>query len=1090
MKKTLLFNLALMATFAGNAYAATQVTEAEIKQMTDKTSWTRGSVHDPSITYATVDGVKNYYVFGSHMGVDKTTDLKNWSVVTYETTTSTLFCDANGNVCSYADAYSTNKVTSVKNYAGKTVNWGNFDIHAYQGSINDFTVAGNQWAPDIIYNPNMKKWCYYMSLNGSKWNSAIVLFTSDNVEGPYQYQGPIVFSGFNVTTNAATDYTKTDMQIALGSLSSLPSRYNVGDQWGTYWPHAIDPGVFFDANGELWMNYGSWSGGIYILKLDKNTGLRDYTYTYTSDYDSKKASVTSDPYFGKKLGGGYYVSGEGSYIEKIGTYYYLFISYGFYSPEGGYEMRVFRSTNPDGPYTDYTGESAIYTKYLMNYGTKATTNRGMKIMGGYQWEGMSVAEIAQGHNSALLDEDGKAYLVCHTKFNDGTAGHALRVHQLFVNQDGWITAAPHEYNDLNDNATMNSVATQSYFSKNEIVGTYSFILHKYKVDYANYEYTKPVNITLNSDGSVSGSYTGTWSLTNGTSYITLTLGGVTYKGEVVPGSIDATNYPVVAITAMSTSNGVNIWASKLTDKGCIAKDVATIQEKVSDGDDVYSDLSLGSGTGSNGSTYSWTSSNTSIITNDGSVASPKEDTPVKLTLTISKGDYTYTKDYTVTAKAGGFSDADISTGLVAYYNFDNNLINQYNTSSVGTANAQASGTKPTYDSDSEHGTVLHQYFGYNDASSISYTTFDNPLKGQSLTGATVSAWIKRLDTDAWDAIWSFCDGSFGNVNSRLYLTGNTYMGFNNGSGTWFDYNHPNTGSYNIIPANKWALVTFSFNTNGFDLYIDGKKVADQATYEGWGASGSINYQDVLNHLSSSTNVYLGYGSFWGSNATLFDDLLIWNRALSATDVARLYVAETDGESLMPGQIASGDTAVLKKRGAGGSNQTLKIDSALVDYYYEWENATGVIVNGLPNGITATIDKANKKVTFSGVAKDTAGTYKYTITTTGVNPNITLERTITIVDPSDKTGIDNIAADGRLKVYPNPTDGEINIQFQSAEGNATLSVMNLSGQTLQQETIKTANGISTYKFNLKVANGTYIVVVKTANNIWHQTIVKK
>ena len=167
------------------------------------------------------------------------------------------------------------------------------------------------------------------------------------------------------------------------------------------------------------------------------------------------------------------------------------------------------------------------------YGTKATTNRGMKLMGGYQWDVMNIAEIAQGHNSALLDEDGKAYVIYHTKLNNRTAEHQLRVHQLFVNQDGWITAAPHEYNSKNDVATVASVASQSYFSKAELAGTYDFILHKYNVDYANYEYTKPVKVTLNTDGTVSGSQTGKWSVKDGCSYITLTLNNVSYNGVVV-----------------------------------------------------------------------------------------------------------------------------------------------------------------------------------------------------------------------------------------------------------------------------------------------------------------------------------------------------------------------------------------------------------------------------------------------------------------------------------------------------------------------------------------------------------------------------
>ncbi len=1077
--KQLLSTLFAFATLT--AGAATPVTDAEINKINEATNWRRGSVHDPSITYTNVNGTKTYYVFGSHMDANKTTDFKNWTPVTSERTDSKLFCDVNGNICSYDKAYTTNKVTSAKNYEGKMVNWGNFNIPAYQGAINNMTVRGNQWAPDMIYNPVMKKWCYYMSLNGEKWNSAIVLFTSNNIEGPFQYQGPIIFSGFNVTDNAATDWTKTDMKMAFNA-TSLPDRYKVGGKWGDNWPHAIDPGVFYDEKGDLWMNYGSWSGGIYVIKLDKNTGLRDYTYKYASDYDSKKAAVTTDAYFGKKIAGGCYVSGEGSYIEKIGKYYYLFMSYGFYSPEGGYEMRVFRSENPDGPYTDHKGESAMYTRYLMNYGTKAGTNRGMKIMGGYQWAGMSVAEIAQGHNSALMDEDGNAMLFYHTKLNNGTIAHQLRVHQLFVNQDGWITAAPHEYNRDFDVATTSTVGKQTHCSKAEIEGTYNFILHKYNVDYANYEYVKPVNITLNANGTVSGAYTGTWKVTEGTSYISMTLNNVTYNGVAVPGCLDATNVPTVSITAMSTSNGVNVWASKLSGKACIAKDVAAMQSlQFRDGDDVYSNLAFTKQTTANGCNIVWSSSNTDVIDNEGNVTPQDTDTPVKLTAKLQKGDFEYTKTVTVNVKAGGLANADIASGIVAYYNFDNNLVNQYNEKQVGTANAQASGTKPSFDKDSQRGTVLHQYFGYDDAKSISYTTFANPLAGQQLTGATVSAWVNRLDGDQWDALWAFTDGSFGNVNSRFYLTGNTYIGYNDGNGTWFDYNHPDAAKPNTIPEKEWALVTISYNSNGFDIYINGKFAANQSRYAAYNSSGAIDYKVVLQHLSKATNFYLGYGSFWGSTPALFDDLIIWNRALSAADVARLYEVETTGKSLLPGEIANADTAKLIKHGAGKSEQTIGLDSVLVEFYYEWENATGVTVSGLPNGITATIDKNAKRVTFSGTANDQVGEYVYTITTTGPNENVTIERTITLIDPTDKTGTGTVKTTEPL-LYPNPTDGEVNLVYYTEM--AQVTIFNNYGQVV----CKQALGNSQNAINIDLRPGIYTVKVESASGIWHKQLI--
>ena len=63
-------------------------------------------------------------------------------------------------------------------------------------------------------------------------------------------------------------------------------------------------------------------------------------------------------------------------------------------------------------------------------------------------EGIGTVEVAQGHNSAMVDDDGKMYLVYHTRFQSDSGtneGHQIRVHQIFENDNGWLVAAPYEY---------------------------------------------------------------------------------------------------------------------------------------------------------------------------------------------------------------------------------------------------------------------------------------------------------------------------------------------------------------------------------------------------------------------------------------------------------------------------------------------------------------------------------------------------------------------------------------------------------------------------------------------------------------------
>ena len=547
-------------------------------------SLTRVSVHDPSVVYEPTS--KLYYIFGTHRGLARSKDMMVWSSTTYSfglaneagKVTTTLTSTGKD----FSKFFKTN-MTKTLTIGGEEKTFGNFDVYAWSAAAaNNYDIDGNMWAPDIIYNEKMKKWCLYFSINGDSWASSIVLLTADKITGPYVYQGPVVFSGFGNTSNANLSYKKTDLELVLGEQKSLPSRYNLGSKWGNRFPNCIDPCVFFDEDGKLWMTYGSWSGGIWMLELDEETGLRDYDVQYK--VAGSGDGVTSDPYFGKKIAGGFYVSGEGSYIEYINGYYYLFLSYGFMlsalpsdTDAGGYQMRVFRSEKPDGPYKDAKGTSAVYDKYAKNFGPQSDT-RGVNIFGAYdQWGFMSLGEREQGHNSIIAAQDGRTYLVYHTRFQDESQGHAVRVHQVFQNQDGWLVAAPFEYTGESvksaDIAATQQVATES------ISGTYKLLIHEYGLDYhwGKQEVATPKDITLHADGSISGDKKGKWETVDGTSYINLTVAGTVYKGVMVDQVMESntTAWPTtsfsatkknktVAFTAVAKS-GVTIWGYRSGD---------------------------------------------------------------------------------------------------------------------------------------------------------------------------------------------------------------------------------------------------------------------------------------------------------------------------------------------------------------------------------------------------------------------------------------------------------------------------------------------------------------------------------------------
>lgn len=686
MKKLLFSIMSLMAM--NGAMAQTPVGDNDLANAyATQTITGRIAVHDPSIVMDVTGSNANnplYYIYGSHLGRAYTYASGNYQIwKTFKTgeenvgTSNSLFADVNGKLVNFKDAYSTQMVKKVKNYKGEEVDFPNFDAHAWQAKGNN--VKGMQWAPDVIYNKTMKKWCMYMSLNGDNWCSTIVCFiSSDGLEGPWIYQGPVVCSGFsgryahNVFA-ASGDWKNTDLAIATGC-TSLPQRYNT-DKWSLYGPNCIDPCVFYDDDDNLWMSYGSWFAGIFMIKLDKENGLRDYTYTYpyqvkgvTTTAGAADANATSDPYFGKKIAGGWGVSGEASYIQKVGKYYYLFMSYGGLTAAGGYQIRVFRSEKPDGPYKDCltsTGIGAVYDKARVNFGADANRDEGVKLFGNYQWETMPNAELAQGHNSAIVDHKGRALIVYHTRFMNRGEEHEVRVHQLFVNQDGWLVAAPYEFSG--ETYTDNDIATQQLYDATEVAGDYQIIAHPYRQNTAAMAYEKPVTIHLNADGSISGEYTGKWELVSGTSYINLTLKGVAtakaevkFKGVLTEQTIDYTNIKALCFTALSSSDGLatsgsaslqtrglSIWGSKADAKAAIKYTLDKISVPFADGATLNSKPILPT-EGHLGATVSWKSSDPSILTDDGVV---KGKGKVIMTMTISKDGYEYTKDYTLNIDA-------------------------------------------------------------------------------------------------------------------------------------------------------------------------------------------------------------------------------------------------------------------------------------------------------------------------------------------------------------------------------------------------------------------------------------------------------
>lgn len=836
----------------------------------------RVSVHDPSIVYE--EATKRYYIFGTHKAGAYTTNLQSW------TQANPKWKVGSNNNAANKDAFVTPAVKKVMK-GEKEVDFPKFNAVNWAGRTDaTYNVDGNMWAPDVLWNPTMQKWCMYLSINGDAWHSSIVLLTADKITDAWEYQGPVVISGFD---NGSHSYKDTDVELVLGTLSSLPARYN--SPWAhtskPSLPNNIDPCVFFDEEGKLWMAYGSWSGGIFMLELNEENGLRDYDVTYSG--------AGGDPYFGKRIAGGYYVSGEGAYIEHIGNYYYLFVTYGYLSSDGGYEMRVFRSKKPDGPYVDSQNRSAVFSNYVMNYGKNGDT-RGEKLMGSYnKWGFMTVGECAQGHNSIIAAHDGRTYLVYHTRFNNGTEGFQERVHQVFVNEKGWLVAAPFEYNGETQTDEQN--ASQQLYQASEVPGKWQVLVHRYGMDYKNKEEVLPVEVELLADGTITGDLKGKWTLTDGTTYIQVTLGGTTYYGVLTEQQMEPTTIKALCFTA-AANTGVNAWGYKIREKYQLARQLNTQTIPVSNGRRISGNTDLYGIDVLTNVNLEWTSSEPAIISNEGlyNPTGVEENTPVELTIKEWAGDYYWQHTYKVTAQKDSIPDSDYKSGMLAYYNFDETpIVNQLNTEQTATLKRLSPAEKPKLETHRmRNGQVLHQFTANQDGR-FSYAEMENPLYGRDLgEGMTIAFWVHPNDGNLWNSIWTFYDAS---LKTRLFMTPNAYVGFNNGT-DYVDINDAERAT-NYLTSNDWNHVVVTLSpTAGLTIYVNGAlKASSNYTYRGSiggeeiTKKAGVDFQLFTDFVKNCQKFYLGYGSFWSSADMLFDDLMIYDRLLDAKEIRGLYM---------------------------------------------------------------------------------------------------------------------------------------------------------------------------------------------------------
>ncbi|HEU5134023.1 MAG TPA: glycoside hydrolase family 43 protein [Steroidobacteraceae bacterium] len=450
-------------------------------------SFVNASVHDPSVIKVGAE----YWVFGSHLAAARSTDLMNW----------TLVADGVNN----ANPLFTNVLTTLQ----QTFTW---------SQVNDL------WAPDVVKLASNKFYFYYDSCRGDSPLSALGVAVADSINGPYTNPQQFLRSGMQgLSDDGITNY---DARVH---------------------PNVVDPHTFFDATGNLWMVYGSYSGGIFILAMNETTGLPE-----------------SGQGYGRHLSGGNHARIEGAYVlhNPQTGFYYLFTSFGGLAANGAYNIRVARSQAPDGPYFDAAGTdmATVRGNPAVLFDDAPIAPHGQKLMGNHEFAlaagetGAAPGYVSPGHNSAYYDAGlGKYFLIFHTRFPGRGEQHEIRVHELLFNSQGWPVVAPFRYAPH----SMSPTPVVAEITNADVPGAYKVIDHGEDMSAT----VKPSQaIRLNADGTMSGALTGTW-IHRGGNLIDVALSGVIYHGVLSRQWNTNANRFVVTFSAQARY-GASVWGAR------------------------------------------------------------------------------------------------------------------------------------------------------------------------------------------------------------------------------------------------------------------------------------------------------------------------------------------------------------------------------------------------------------------------------------------------------------------------------------------------------------------------------------------------
>ena len=330
------------------------------------------------------------------------------------------------------------------------------------------------WAPDIVEKPDGSGyWLYACVVDGAGDHSGIRV-PDDN--GYYARACILLYESDTLDAGSFKPVLDANGDPAVLMQSSIRRGESEKDVNG------IDPQIIFDEEGGMYMAYGSFGSGNYMIELDPETGLRkdgkmwqshddirnwvenDIKDLYNgtpAEGDSQAIGWTHD-YYGKNISkqnmeapviarhdNVTVMDENGNILEEGKTYYYSMHSYDGLADN--YQMWGGRSESVWGIYRSTQGGIV----YNMNPGNSA--NEGNKYMGGFTWHNKSDTSneldiILPGHNDLFTTKSGVSVAAYITRKNGDTNRFVTQIHQYYLNSYGEIVINPNRYGGELDRA--------------------------------------------------------------------------------------------------------------------------------------------------------------------------------------------------------------------------------------------------------------------------------------------------------------------------------------------------------------------------------------------------------------------------------------------------------------------------------------------------------------------------------------------------------------------------------------------------------------------------------------------------------------